>query len=265
VLPLSGGLTIEVARTSTPAVTEARHALTGRRSVFERVTDFAYVGRDSVIRMISAHGAEVAIPSARCEHRLPPLYGPAADVRVDVRGAGPSTRQVTNFGVPGVWEHAERLMACELITLPATGPATRRTSTTSRRAARWPTRRSTSSGSRGRTGSPRAARGSACTPPTPGRITSAAGLDEVAEALVRPDGDVFVVPYGYHGPCIAAPGYPMYYLNVLAGGGEQRVDGLLRRPGARMVRDSWRGQPPDPRCPVTSAAGITHGHTEPGL
>ena len=31
------------------------------------------------------------------------------------------------------------------------------------------------------------------------------------------DGDVALVPHGYHGPCVAAPGYDMYYLNVMAG------------------------------------------------
>ena len=33
------------------------------------------------------------------------------------------------------------------------------------------------------------------------------------------DGDVFLIPRGYHGPCVAAPGHPLYYLNVLAGPG----------------------------------------------
>ena len=33
-----------------------------------------------------------------------------------MRGAGPSTRQVPNFGVPGAWDHAEKLVCCELIT-----------------------------------------------------------------------------------------------------------------------------------------------------
>ena len=41
-----------------------------------------------------------------------------------------------------------------------------------------------------------------------------APIDETVE--VR-DGDVFLIPRGYHGPCVAAPGYTMYYLNVLAG------------------------------------------------
>ena len=39
-------------------------------------------------------------------------------------------------------------------------------------------------------------------------------------------GDVVLVPYGYHGPSMAAPGYDLYYLNVLAGP-PRAVHGLL--------------------------------------
>jgi hypothetical protein len=68
--------------------------------------------------------------------------------------------------------------------------------------------------------------------------------------VVIHDGDVFCVPRGYHGPCIAAPGYPMYYLNVLAGPGRRTVDGVLRRPGAplgprHMGRHGHRSPVPD--------------------
>jgi len=254
VLPLSGGLTIEVAQTSTPAETEIRTALTGRQSVFERVTDFVYVGRDSVIRMISAHGAEVAIPSARCEQRLPPKYGPAEDVPVEVRGAGPSTRQVTNFGTPGSWDHAERLICCELITPPGN----------------WssypPHKHDISAGCpvaneeiyffrvAGPDGVTPSREGFGLHATYTGPDHTAAGLDEVAETLLVRDGDVFCIPYGYHGPCVAAPGYPMYYLNVLAGGAPRSMD-FCDDPEHAWVRDSWRGRPADPRCPVTSAAG----------
>ena len=34
-------------------------------------------------------------------------------------------------------------------------------------------------------------------------------------------GDVVLVPYGYHGPSMAAPGYDLYYLNVMGGPGER--------------------------------------------
>ena len=30
-------------------------------------------------------------------------------------------------------------------------------------------------------------------------------------------GDAIVMPHGYHGPSMAAPGYDLYYLNVMAG------------------------------------------------
>ena len=33
------------------------------------------------------------------------------------------------------------------------------------------------------------------------------------------DRDTVLVPHGWHGPCVAAPGYDMYYLNVMAGPG----------------------------------------------
>ena len=52
--------------------------------------------------------------SARCRRRT----APRQDVPVEVRGAGTATRQVTNFGVPGVWDHAEKLVCCELLTPP---------------------------------------------------------------------------------------------------------------------------------------------------
>ena len=72
----------------------------------------------------------------------------------------------------------------------------------------------------------------------------------IDENVVVGDGDVFLVPRGYHGPCIAAPGYTMYYLNVLAGAGGRAVDGVLRRPdpslGPRLVDgDGDRSARPD--------------------
>jgi 5-deoxy-glucuronate isomerase len=70
------------------------------------------------------------------------------------------------------------------------------------------------------------------------------------------DGDVFIVPRGYHGPCVAAAGYPLYYLNVLAGPGAERSMAFCDDPAHEWVRASWADQLPDPRCPMTSAAGV---------
>ncbi len=113
VLPLAGSLSVEVTDSSGEAET---FELAGRESVFTAVTDFVYVGRDSTAVLISRDGAEVALPGSRCTRALPPAYGPVSGVPVEVRGAGNATRQVTNFGVPGVWDHADKLICCELLT-----------------------------------------------------------------------------------------------------------------------------------------------------
>jgi 5-deoxy-glucuronate isomerase len=47
----------------------------------------------------------------------------------------------------------------------------------------------------------------------------------------------------------------MYYLNVLAGPGEERSMAFCDDPAHAWVRDTWAAQPLDPRCPVTTAEG----------
>jgi 5-deoxy-glucuronate isomerase len=259
VLPLAGGLTVEVAEASAPDDPEAQFELNGRDSVFTRVTDFAYVGRDSVIRLFSAQGAEVALPSAKCERRLPPKYGPAEAVPVEVRGAGPATRQVTNFGSPGVWDHAERLIACELIT-PAGNwssyPPHKHDLTDPCPVPNEEIYFFKIAGSDGVTPS-RAGFGLHRTFTGPEHVK--AGLAELDETVEVRDGDVFCIPHGYHGPCVAAPGYDMYYLNVLAGPGTgaDRSMAFCDEPDHAWVRDTWADTSTDPRCPVTTATGRT--------
>jgi 5-deoxy-glucuronate isomerase len=68
------------------------------------------------------------------------------------------------------------------------------------------------------------------------------------------DGDVVLVPYGYHGPSMAAPGYDMWYLNVMAGPAE-RAWRFCDDPAHAWVRGTWDGQAIDPRLPMTSAGG----------
>ena len=71
------------------------------------------------------------------------------------------------------------------------------------------------------------------------------------------------MPYGYHGPCVAAPGYPMYYLNVLAGAGSgpDRSMAFCDDPAHGWVRGTWDGMATDPRLPLTAAAESPAGGT----
>lgn len=240
VLPLSGGpVTVEVEG--------RRFDLAGRATVFERVTDWAYLPLDAEVRVTAPSGAEVALPSARATRRFDPVHVPAADVPVEVRGAGPATRQVTNFMAPDVFSGADKLMCVELLTPDGNWSS-------------YPPHRHDDS------------------PECPVnneeiyyfRIGHTGGVGystegfamhrtyvpaEVDVNVAVHDGDVFVIPRGYHGPCVASPGYPLYYLNVLAGPGGERSMAFCDDPAHHWVRDEWSSMPPDPRCPMTSADG----------
>ena len=63
-------------------------------------------------------------------------------------------------------------------------------------------------------------------------------------------GDVVLVPHGWHGPAMAAPGYDLYYLNVMAGPGPERAWLICDDPAHGWVRETLAAQPTDPRLPL---------------
>ena len=243
VVPLSGGgVTVEI-----DGVT---FELAGRRSVFERVSDWAYAPIESVVELSTDEGCEVALASARAETRHEPAAVAALDVPVEVRGAGQATRQVTNFLIPGVFDDADKLICCEVLTPDGNWSS-------------YPPHKHDMT-----EGSPidnqeiyyfRFGRGgtTAYAPEGYGlhRTYTRDGSIDVTVA-VR-DGDVFLVPKGYHGPCAAAPGYSMYYLNVMAGPAPGRTFAFVDDLSHAWIRDTWEELAPDPRCPMTTAEGPT--------
>jgi len=108
VLPLAGDVVVEVEG--------RRFALEGRESVFARVCDWVYVPIDAEVRLSSAGGAQVALASARAVRRFDPIHVRAADVPIEIRGAGQSTRQITNFMSPDAFDGADRLICVEVLT-----------------------------------------------------------------------------------------------------------------------------------------------------
>ena len=243
VLPLSGGAaTVEV---------EGRtFRLEGRRTVFARITDWAYVPMDAELRLSSAAGCELALASARATRRLEPAYVAAEEVAVEVRGAGAATRQVTNFLTPGHFDGADKLICCELLTPDgnwSSYPPHKHDDTEGS-----PVRNEEIYYFRvGRAGTTDYAPEGYGTHRT---YTRDGSID--ATVTVR-DGDVFLVPRGYHGPCAAAPGYPLYYLNVMAGPAPGRTFAFVDDPPHAWIRDTWETMEPDPRVPMTSATGPT--------
>jgi 5-deoxy-glucuronate isomerase len=236
VLPLAGGLTVEV--------DGRRFDLVGRDSVFTRVSDWAYLPVGASARL--AGEAEVALASARAERRFEPAYVPADAVPVEIRGAGSSTRQVVNFMSPEGFATAERLICVEVLTPDgnwSSYPPHKHDDTPDS-----PANNEEIYYFRiGRAGEP----GTSTDGFALHRTYTADGAID-ATVVVR-DGDAFLVPRGYHGPSVAAPGYPLYYLNVMAGPNEQRTMAIVDDPPYAWVRSSWETMQADPRVPLIPA------------
>ena len=107
VLPLAGSCSVTCGG--------ERLELAGRASVFEAVTDFAYLPRHAEAVIASEAGGRFALPAAVADRDLPFRYGPASGVGIELRGAGACSRQVNNFCTADAFA-ADRLLACEVIT-----------------------------------------------------------------------------------------------------------------------------------------------------
>jgi 5-deoxy-glucuronate isomerase len=213
VLPLAGSCLVE------SDLGEAR--LAGRASVFAGVTDCAYVPAGIGYRVSSPAGGRFALAAAQAGRQLPFRHILPNEVRVEQRGAGPCARQVNNFGTPDVLA-ADRLIACEVIT-----PAGNWSS--------YPPHKHDSE--------------------RPGEsVLEEIYYFEVADGPVGPGmaylkaaevlaevhtGDVVLIPYGFHGPAMAVPGYDLYYLNVMAGPGKREWL-ICDDPVHSWIREQWK-------------------------
>ena len=239
VLPLAGGCRVEV--------DGKVFDMTGRDSVWSGISDFAYVPRDAEMRISSHTGGEFALPMARATRRLDPAYGPAEGVPVEVRGAGQATRSISNFLNPEAFE-ADKLIAVEVYTPEGNWSS-------------YPPHKHD-----GLAGSATGCDEAVLEEIYYFRIhgTSGFGLHRTYaadggfdETVKVGDGDVFLVPHGFHGPCVAPPGYHMYYLNVLAGPADERSMAFCTDPAHQWIWEAWKDVAQDPRCPlVTVDRGI---------
>lgn len=218
-VPLSGGARVEAER--------ATYELGGRANVFAGMPWALYLPRDTQYR-VDAEG-QVAICGARCERRREPVLIRPEDVEVEVRGAGNATRQINHIVKPEF--PAERLLVVEVFTPSgnwSSFPPHKHDEdhppgevvleeTYYFRTNGWAVQRLYS---------PRH------------------GLD--LTETVR-DGDLMLVPYGYH-TTAAAHGYDLYYLNALAG--DRRSMAAADDPDLAWIRAAWADLEPDPRVPL---------------
>lgn len=240
VIPLSGGCTV--------AHEGRRTVLSGRDSVFDGPTDVLYVGVGQSLS-ISGDGTRVAVAEAPTSVVKPSAYIAAADVPVEVRGAGRDTRQVHNFGTPGALD-AAALIVCEVITPGgnwSSHPAHKHDEYVEGHEARleeiyyFEAAASRSIDPSVAVPAGADAFGSFV------NYSSAAG--EINTSTLVRSGDIALVPYGYHGPAMAAPEYDLYYLNVMAGPDPERIWLISDDPAQAWLRDTWPTQDTDSRLP----------------
>ncbi len=253
-VPLSGGCALAVQDAEGHA-SQAR--LTGRASVFEGPSDAAYLPVSSVVSVTADGGPlRFAVASARAGQAHPFRVIQTAEVRVDLRGAGHASRQVNNYTL-GTDVQIERLLVCEVLT-PAGNwssypPHKHDTHSDDERELEEIYYFEIADGPAGggiayhRIYSTEHSNSAASPGSGPGTLADDRSIDLLAE--VR-SGDVVLVPYGYHGPSMAAPGYDLYYLNVMAGPADDRRWLSVDDPAHRWVRDTWSAEPFDTRLPA---------------
>jgi 5-deoxy-glucuronate isomerase len=229
VVPLEGSATVEVDGFFVD--------LDGRANVFAGPTDFAYVPVQNLATVSAPDGGRFALAGARTDLEMPFRYGPAASVAVELRGAGQCSRQVRNFATPEAFA-AGKIIACEVITPGgnwSSYPAHKHDEETETEAELEEIYYfEIASGPHGEPGF-----GYHRTSASPGHE-----IDILAEVRSR---DAVLVPHGWHGPCVAAPGFDMYYLNVMAGPAAERKWLISDHPDQGWVRGTWSDQAIDPR------------------
>ena len=233
VLPLEGAFEV--------TVDGGRFELSGRPSVWSGPSDFVYAPPGCEVVVASRDGGRFAVATARAERRFPVRYVEAASVGIELRGAGASSREVRNFARPDRFE-ADRLIAVEVLSPggnwgsypPHKHDEIREDETALEEIYYYVV--------------------------TDGPAGPGLAYQHVYGTPERPidllttvrTGDTVLVPHGWHGPTMAAPGYDLYYLNVMAGPGE-RAWRACDDPSHAWVRDTWAGQGMDPRVPFRRA------------
>jgi 5-deoxy-glucuronate isomerase len=196
-----------------------------------------YAPIGSTVGIRSRQGGRVSVATARAERRLAVRYVAADDVAVEVRGAGACSREVRNFAAADRFE-ADRMIAVEVLTPggnwgsfpPHKHDEDRPDETELEEIYHYVV-------ADGPAGSGLAYQHVYGTPSRPIDLLTTVATD-----------DVVLVPHGWHGPAMAAPGYDLYYLNVMAGPGE-RAWRACDDPSHAWVRAAWAGQAVDPRLP----------------
>lgn len=232
VLPLEGSVTVRADGST--------YDIAGRRNVFTALTDYLFIPRSTAFTLIATGPARIALPAAKASKDLSVRYCPVEEVNTGIRGSGVCSRQVNNYAL-GNELQTSHLLVTEVITPGGNWSS-------------YPPHKHDEHTEEEREleeiyyyeiapGGPENTAGFGLQ-----RIYSSGKQIDVC-AEVR-DRDTVLVPHGYHGPSVAAPGHDMYYLNVMAGPAEDAVWLMTDDPAHTWQRQAWEGEEIDPRLPM---------------
>ena len=230
-VPLAGTCAVE---------SDGRHwELGGRTNVFAGMPWALYLPRGADYTLTAIGHAEVAIAGAVAEEDFEPRLVRPEDVEIEVRGSGNATRQINHIIKPEFPAH--RLLVVEVFT-----PAGNWSS--------YPPHKHDEDHPPGEVVLEEVYYYQTQQDP-PGafavqRLYSPRHGTDLT-ATVR-DGDIMLVPHGYHTTC-AAHGYDLYYLNGLAG--DRRSMAAADDPSLAWIRPAWNNLEPDPRVPLVTLDG----------
>jgi 5-deoxy-glucuronate isomerase len=211
---------------------DERWQLGARANVFDGMPSALYLPRDSSYRVEG--DVELAVCGALCERQREPVFIVPENVEIEIRGAGNATRQINHIVKPDF--PAERLLVVEVFTPSGNWSS-------------YPPHKHDEDRPPGEvvleeTYYYRTARREAFA--VQKLYSPRHDLD--VTVTVR-DGDLMLVPYGYHTTC-AAHGYDLYYLNALAG--DRRSMAAADDPELAWVRPAWETMEKDPRVPLVA-------------
>lgn len=216
---------------------EGRRTLGSRSNVFSGYPHAVYLPPHTAFEVDAETTCELADCRTLSEARLKPRLITPDDVRPEVRGGGNATRQILDIIRPEF--PADRLLICEVYTPSGNWSS-------------YPPHKH-----------------DVHNPPAEvdldeiyyyridhpdgyafQRLYDAAGTRDDTLKIV--DGDLVLIKDGYH-PVVAAHGYNVYYLNVLAG--SARSMAASDDPRYAHLRRSWPA--PDPRVPMVHPDAVT--------
>ncbi|CAN5518347.1 5-deoxy-glucuronate isomerase [soil metagenome] len=214
-VPLSGSCTV--------ASNGQEWTIGGRSSVTDGLSSSLYLPIASDYSVVAIDALEIAICGSRAEQTFPARLIPAGDIEIEIRGAGNAARQINHIIKPEF--PAQRLLVVEVITPSGNWSS-------------YPPHKHDVS-----------------------QMPAEADLEEIYYYRIDPadgfalqrlytgdgrideawtihDGDLLLVPEGYHAFTVAH-GYTGYYLNILAGADPIRTMQPADDPDYAWVRATW--------------------------